>query len=296
MGLGFDPRDHGLLPVRVEEVAGLVFMHLGHNPPDFAPARAALAAELLPHDLPNTKVAQCIEYLIPANWKLIIENNRECYHCSANHPEYTSATYDVERDRGDPQRELAMRLSVARDNWQTAGVASHQANYSSNMSGEWYRANRTPLKEGFLTESLDGQPVAPRLGNLLTYDAGTARITTFPNYWCHANSDHAVATQVLPVSPDSTRIRVSWLVRDTAQQDQDYTLARLLPFWQKTSEQDWELCQAQQQGVNSHYYQPGPYSPQMEKNVKQFVLWYLDQLATLLALPENPPVQLAQSL
>lgn len=55
-------------------------------------------------------------------------------------------------------------------------------------------------------------------------------------------------------------------------------LDRLLPFWQRTSEQDWVICQANQSGVTSPAYVPGPYSKTRETNVQQFVDWYLASL------------------
>ncbi len=56
---------------------------------------------------------------------------------------------------------------------------------------------------------------------------------------------------------------------------QDYDLATLMPFWQRTSEQDWEICEANQAGILSPRYQPGPYSKVRETNVQHFVDWYL---------------------
>ena len=31
---------------------------------------------------------------VASNWKLVWENNRECWHCNANHPQYVKANYD----------------------------------------------------------------------------------------------------------------------------------------------------------------------------------------------------------
>lgn len=38
----------------------------------------------------------------------------------------------------------------------------------------------------------------------------------------------------------------------------DYDLARLFPFWQLTSEQDWDLCERSQAGVENPAFTPGP--------------------------------------
>ena len=70
-----------------------------------------------------------------------------------------------------------------------------------------------------------------------------------------------------------------WLVDEKAEEGRDYELAKLMPFWQLTSEQDWKLCEAAQLGVKSSGYRPGPYSKNKEYNVERFVRWYLNELA-----------------
>jgi len=53
-----------------------------------------------------------------------------------------------------------------------------------------------------------------------------------------------------------------------------------MPFWQLTSEQDWELCERVQRGVSSSRYVPGPLSQYKEYNVEAFIRWYLKELST----------------
>jgi Rieske 2Fe-2S family protein len=100
-----------------------------------------------------------------------------------------------------------------------------------------------------------------------------------PNFWTHASCDHAVTTRLVPTDLQSTNVRITWLVSETAQEGIDYELSDLLPFWQLTSEQDWELCERVQRGVGSSAYQPGPLSRDREYNLEAFLCWYLRQLA-----------------
>lgn len=51
------------------------------------------------HTFHMGKVAHMADYDINANWKLVYENNRDCYHCYVGHPEYIKANYDTVRDR-----------------------------------------------------------------------------------------------------------------------------------------------------------------------------------------------------
>jgi len=68
-------------------------------------------------------------------------------------------------------------------------------------------------------------------------------------------------------------------VHKDAVEGRDYRLEKLMPFWQRTSEQDWEICEANQAGILSPRYQPGPYSSVRETNVQHFVDWYLRALS-----------------
>src|SRR5262249_45077505 len=67
--------------VHVREAAGLLYVSLAPEPPDFEPARQLLGAFARPQGLTRAKVARLIDYDIRANWKLVWENNRECWHC-----------------------------------------------------------------------------------------------------------------------------------------------------------------------------------------------------------------------
>jgi Rieske 2Fe-2S family protein len=247
-----------------------------------AQAAAELAAALAPQGLDRAKVAYQIDYEVDANWKLVWENNRECWHCHVGHPQYVKANFDTA-----PNTESARARAHARAN-EHAGVLSSVLAGGDRHSepglatfptpDRWWSANRTPTTPGFVTESLDGSPVAPLMGDYPDYDVGTLRVRTVPNFWCHASADHAVLTQLLPAGPQLTRVRLQWLVDQDAVEGRDYELSRLLPFWQLTSEQDWDLCQRQQTGVRSPAYTPGPYSRQREYNVLAFIEWYLDRV------------------
>jgi glycine/D-amino acid oxidase-like deaminating enzyme len=196
------------------------------------------------------------------------ENNRECSHCNANHPQYIKANFDhYNADDATPRIREQMTAAVRRSEakWAACGLAVSRKETGMTTFPDadhdiWYSANRTALVDGYLSESMDGQPVAPLMGDYPDPDVGTLRIRTLPNFWNHSSCDHAVSTRLLPAGPQQTAIRVWWLVEKDAVEGRDYDLVKLLPFWQLTSEQDWEICERQQRGVNSSAYTPGPYS------------------------------------
>ncbi len=275
MGGDFDTNGYRLAPVTVREVAGLVFVCLADGPaPDFDGAAAVIEAQLGPHALDRARVMHRAHYRVQANWKTLVENNRECYHCRGSHPEFLQANFEY-GTHGDPRRSMAYEqaLAYARIRWRADGLSPDEIDFPD---GAWYRVARLPLREGYRTESLDGAPVAPAMG-AVGDDPGSLRVITLPTMWAHANLDYAVTTRLTPVDPSCTDVDVCFLV-DADARDEDVDLARLVEVWTATSEQDWELCEANYAGIRSPAYRPGPLSPVVEASVQHFLGWYLDRL------------------
>jgi Rieske 2Fe-2S family protein len=286
MPAGLDKSAYGLKPVHVREVAGLIFLSLADAPLDFAPAQQVLEPMARPQGLDRARIAHAADYAVQANWKIVWENNRECYHCNACHPQYVKANfdrYDADQLSAEVERQIAAATERSRARWEAQGLLAAPAHaglyrFPDAAHNLWCSANRTALVEGYVTESLDGRPVAPLMGDYADADVGTLRMRTLPNFWCHASGDHAVTTRLTPAGPRLTSIRVTWLVNAEAREGRDYALDALLPFWQLTSEQDWEICERVQRGVDSRAYQPGPLSPGKEYNVDEFLRWTIHQL------------------
>ena len=284
---GLDKTELGLSSVHVRTVAGLIFVSFAKEPPDFEAANELIGAMAAPQGLERAKVAKIVDYDVNANWKLVWENNRECYHCNVNHPQYIKANYDHYNadDTSERVREqIDAAVTRSEEKWAAAGLAvSHRQTgmtvFPDVERNCWYSANRTALVEGFVSETIDGRQVAPLMGDYPDADVGTLRVRTVPNLWNHSSCDHGVSTRLLPIGRKRTQVRVTWLVDSEAVEGRDYQLDDIMPFWQLTSEQDWELCDRAQRGVDSSGYRPGPLSKYKEYNVDGFIRWYLHQLA-----------------
>jgi Rieske 2Fe-2S family protein len=284
---GINKAELGLLRAHLRELEGFIFVSLADEPPDFEDAAAAMSPVVRPQGLPRAKVAKTVDYDVAANWKIVWENNRECYHCNVNHPQYVKANFD-HYNADDTSDRIRARIdnvvAQSEQKWAAAGLAvSHRQSgmtqFPNVERNGWFAANRTPLVEGYVSETMHGQRVAPLMGDYTDADVGTLRVRTLPNMWHHASCDHAVTTRLLPAGLQRTAIRVSWLVHEDAVEGQDYRLEDIMPFWQLTSEQDWELCEMAQKGINSSRYLPGPLSTYKEYNVDAFVRWCLHQLS-----------------
>lgn len=274
----------GLVPVALREVGGLLFVCLSRNPPDFTEAEAHLGPVLKPQGLARAKVAKIVDYDIPANWKIVWENNRECYHCNVNHPQYIKANFDhYNADDTSVRVKEAITCATSRSEakWARDGLAVTHKETGMTVFPErhWFSINRTPLVEGYVSETMDGRQVAPLMGDYADADVGTLRMRALPNFWNHSSCDHSVSTRLLPAGPFHTQARVIWLVAEGAVEGKDYKLEDIMPFWQLTSEQDWKICELAQKGVSSQAYLPGPYSTYKEYNVEGFVKWYLRKIS-----------------
>jgi Rieske 2Fe-2S family protein len=269
----------GLHPVPLRDTSGILWINLSDDPVPFDRAHEDLASRLKHQGLYDAKVAVERRYTVKANWKLVFENNRECLHCPVAHPEYMKGTYDVARVMPGLADDVVKQTELANARFRALGIDTGDA--FSAMTGAFWRAHRTPLMEGWKTQSLDGTPVAPLMGHFRerdTWSDGTLRTTVFPNFWQHASDDHAVSTRITPVDATTCEIAVWWFTHKDAVEGRDYDPAKLTPFWERTSEQDWFICEANQQGVTSPRYVPGPYSRTQESNVQHFVDWYLGEM------------------
>ena len=283
---GVDKPALGLKPLATEVIAGLVYVSLAAEPPDARPLRDAFGIAAAPQGFERAKIAKVVDYDVAANWKLVWENNRECYHCVRCHPQYVKANFDVyDEATASPaiREKMAAAVARAQSKWAAQGIAVTHAHgglatFPDPERNLWFAADRTVLAEGWQTESMDGRRVAPLMGSYRDADVGVLRMRSLPNFWVHASCDHAVAARLLPVDARTTRVRGYWLVDQDAREGVDYDLDTLLPFWHMTNEQDWEICRFQQMGVDSVGYEPGPLSRVKEYNVDAFIRWYLARM------------------
>jgi glycine betaine catabolism A len=93
---GFDPADHGLMPVHLAEWSGLIWVCLDPAPPPLAAHLDAALIERLGetetfagYRMAALRLGHRIVYEVAANWKVVVENFMECYHCAIAHPEFS---------------------------------------------------------------------------------------------------------------------------------------------------------------------------------------------------------------
>jgi Rieske 2Fe-2S family protein len=276
MGSGFDRSQYGLHRVHCASVGGYIWVCLAKVAPDFEPIRRHLEPYFLPHNLHQTKVAYETTILEEANWKLVWENNRECYHCSANHPELIRTFPETPTITGVAGAESNPEITGKWAHWESIGLPSR---FRIAENGQ-YRTTRMPLVEGAVSFTMDGKAGVkrPLSDSVREADLGTLLLFHYPTIWNHVLADHAISFRLLPISPTRTELTTKWLVHKDAVEGVDYDVDRLTEVWRATNESDRRVCQENQIGVNSPAYDPAPYSPVHEGGVIQFVDWYCREL------------------
>ncbi|MBT5005054.1 MAG: Rieske 2Fe-2S domain-containing protein, partial [Halieaceae bacterium] len=122
---GFDKADYGLKKVPCVVYQGLIFINCDQNAPDFLGPLSHLDRQLGAYDLPNAKVAHKKSYRVDANWKLVLENYLECYHCATSHRAY--ARLHTLKDLESNTREFVQAMLDRSD--EVTGIDGMSADY-----------------------------------------------------------------------------------------------------------------------------------------------------------------------
>jgi phenylpropionate dioxygenase-like ring-hydroxylating dioxygenase large terminal subunit len=239
---GLDLARHGLTPVELEVLAGLVFVRVVSGGPSLAEIWGEEAKLLAPYRLeelePATAAIQTEVW--NCNWKVAVDNNLENYHIPIGHPGY--------------HRMLDNDLQGFMNAHGVAGSASrHKAELSDNWTERRY------------------QQLAPQTLDAL--DEDTRRTWMFftmpPNTGIDIYPDSMDVFQVLPRTATTCFVRYPLLSpRD------DRRGAQVLRYLNRrinrqVMQEDRELCERVQAGLASYGYRPGPLST-LEVAIKDF--------------------------
>ena len=198
------------------EVAGLIFVCLADEPPaDFDEVATIFEPYLAPHDLSRTKVAFQQELVEEGNWKLVMENNRECYHCDG-HPELACSLFPtwgltdgiVPAHLADVwERNLSAELSLQQRCSRYGLPYEVVEELDSRIAG--IRISREPLDgEGESFSATGRRLVKKLLGDLRDFRLGRCSMHLQPNSWFHFLSDHVVTFSAFPLDAEIGRAHV----------------------------------------------------------------------------------------
>ena len=273
MGTDFKPADHGLKPVACRDAGGMVFICLSDTPPAIDGFVETAKRYLGPQRLGEAKIAYESTIIEKGNWKLVLENNRECYHCAGSHPSLCRPYPD--RPGFTSMDETGAIEPQVTAHWQKCEAAGMPSRFVIHPSHQW-RFARIPLLGAGESYTMDGKAAVPvkRLAAAPFADAGSLLFFHYPNSWNHFLADHSIVFRVLPISATETEVTTKWLVHKDAVEGVDYDLKKLTEVWINTNDEDRQVVEENQRGINSPAFVPGPYSEIQEDGVIQFVDWY----------------------
>lgn len=231
--------DYPLVPVTFDTWNGWAFVNLDGRAGPLADHVGNLAGALGPYEIASLASGDRQTYEVAANWKVIVENFSECYHCASIHPSLCKVT------PVDSGADLT-------------------------PTGLWC-GGTMDLKPHAKTMSMDGSTPLPPLpgvgGELLRR---VAYVTLFPNLMVSAHPDYVLAHRLEPLGPTRTGIECTWLFEPDALDDPGFDPAYAVDFWDLTNREDWAVCEGVQRGMANSGHRPGPLSS-WEATVYQFL-------------------------
>ena len=240
----FDPGAFGLHPVAIDTWGGWMFVNLS---PERVAAGHTLAAQLggIPgrvarYPLAELRTARRIAYDVRANWKVIVENYNECYHCAGVHPELCRIVPAFKARGG------------ANLDWD-AGVPQAEGTFTFTLSGT---SDRAPFP------GLDADEQVRHKGELV-----------YPNLMVSLSADHVAAFTLVPKGPDRTLVVVDFLFHPTEMARPEFDPSDAVEFWDLVNRQDWAVCEGVQDGMTSRRFAFGWYAPMedMSLDIRRYV-------------------------
>lgn len=240
--------EHGLHPVALREWLGYAWVCLAGEPPSFEAdvqgevvTRLGTLEAIDGYDVSGLALGKRITYDVAANWKLIVENFMECYHCATIHPELV----DVLPEFADG---LAAQYFVG-----------HGAEFA-------------PAAEGFTVDGRAGFERLPGVSD--EQDRRYFAITIKPQVFVNLVPDHVIVHRMTPLAADRTTVVCDWLFAPGVT-----GVDASVELFHRVNEQDFAACERTQPGMASRAYRDGGVLVPSEHHIGAFHSWVTDHLA-----------------
>jgi Rieske 2Fe-2S family protein len=241
---GLHKEDLPLHHVGIETWAGFIWVHL--YPEHAAPIVGQFQESegyLANYPLADLRTAARIVYPVGANWKAIVENYNECYHCGPVHPELVELV-PAFRQRGGSELD-----------WEQ-GIPHREGAWTFTASGT---SNRAPFP------GLSADEQERHKGQLV-----------YPNLMLSLSADHVAAFTLWPHGPDRTTVVCDFLFHPDEMTKAGFDPSDAVGFWDMVNRQDWKICESVQRGMTSRRFTTGFYAPMEDYSMD--IRRYLDGL------------------
>ena len=225
----FNKSDYPLHGLRLAEWGGFIFINMGDAPVDFSFEFSPLKNCFAEWEIEDLITLHSKSYDVNCNWKLIIQNYSECYHCPLIHPPLAYAT-------------------------------PYMGGRNDMVSGP-FLGGYMEMKSDSITQN--GKLCGPILGQLSKKNINRVYYySIFPNMLLSIHPDYVMHHIVWPLSSDKCIINCSWSFSRKINENSNFHPENAIDFWNRTNLEDWKICEQSYCGIKSKKYMPGPYSGQ----------------------------------
>jgi glycine betaine catabolism A len=228
----FSPGDYGLLPVRLDTWQGFVFVNFDSNAASLKDSLGDLYTKLDRFRFGEFKRGARITYDVAANWKIIQENNLECYHCPTVHPKLVQI--------------------VKWDSWKGEGTLCR----SDGQAG-LYTGASIIYKEDDGGMASDGKrEVTPQTGSTDEISQRLVFYYQFPILQINLAPDNLAAHYFWPMGPNRTFIEFEVYFDPRIDLSSEY-VKKTVDYWEQLNQEDWSVCELNHKGTASRFASPG---------------------------------------
>lgn len=246
-----DRTEFGLRRVHVREWLGYIWVSLAAEPPSFEDTvlqevvdRLGEIGNLEHYQVESLAVGRRIVYDVRANWKLIIENFMECYHCATIHPELTEV------------------LPEFADGYAAQYFVNHGAAFGAEI-------------KGFTVDGSEGLDMIPGIDP--DQDRKYYAITVKPQVFINLVPDHIILHRMYPMAADRTVVECDWLyLPSVVESGRD--VSKSVELFDRVNRQDFDACERCQPAMSSRAYRDGGVLVPSEHHIGLFHDWLKDKI------------------
>ncbi|MFE0346657.1 aromatic ring-hydroxylating oxygenase subunit alpha [Streptomyces griseoluteus] len=242
---------YGLVKVALREWLGYAWVCLADAPPSFEGTVRQAAVERLGdpaaiehYGTDRLALGRRVTYDVRANWKLIVENFMECYHCATIHPELTEV------------------LPEFADGYAAQYYVGHGAEFGAGVAGF----------------TVDGSAGFGRLPEVAEeQDRRYYAITVRPNVFVSLVPDHVILHRMFPLAEDRTVVECDWLYApEVVASGAD--VSKSAELFHRVNVQDFAACERTQPAMSSRAYRGGGVLVPAEHHIGAFHGWLREKL------------------
>jgi choline monooxygenase len=240
----FAPEQYGLIAIPVETWGPLIFVHLA---PHDAPPLASVLGELPQLTAASGARLDALHHRarhtcdVAANWKVVVDNYLECYHCPVAHKGFSSLidtnTYAITEYEWCSVQAGALK-DTARDGAHVGGASERRPQQAAHYAVEG------EVQAGFYAY-------------------------LWPNFTLNVYPGHGNVSinHFIPLAVDRTLVVKDYCFLDTVPADEE---ADFIRFIDQVQAEDEVLCASVQRGLSTGYFEQGRLMLRQESALRHF--------------------------